>query len=522
MDLLPLFLTSAKLLGVSILAYIGYLVYILIILPYQKRKFYSKYNNVCMNPDFKPPMYDMSVLESLHDQNKYKWGIYLEYADKGKDIHITQFGYKTIFDLMSADAFDDFDKQIPEKIDKYTDLQELSFGKTFFGAVMHQPTNKSWHKRKTAFTKGIGLNFSSRYISLMLEHSKICMDKWNVGDKIDFIPEINNLTLGVIASILMGKDFNEKMKPINYTHLDGREEVIDFYTIFPRLGKDLMAAMQIPYNLLFPTLIRNNILHVNKVNYKNILAFRQALKDFLKASTDEESCYKQILKDNPDYDSEELFNDLQGFLFDGYETLSDTFCTTLYFLNKAPEAHKKIQEELKKLGFEQNEKLIESITYERLNELEYLMMVIKESLRIDPPLARSMHFYAKEKLSICGVPLEKDAIISMCFIARHYDPKQWHNPYKYIPERFDPESEYYFIPGEEKKAREARSYVPFSYAVRKCPAVTFAYLELKAVLTYYLSRFEYEVDQDLLDNESIRYGVLSHFPLNITIKKKYC
>jgi cytochrome P450 len=112
--------------------------------------------------------------------------------------------------------------------------------------------------------------------------------------------------------------------------------------------------------------------------------------------------------------------------------------------------------------------------------------------------------------------------MSMCFIARHYDPKQWHDPYRYIPERFDPESKYYFVPGQEGKAREARTFVAFSHAVRKCPAPTFAYLELKAVLTYFLCRFEYEVDQDLLDNNYVRYGILSHFPLNITIKKKLC
>ena len=475
-----------------------------------------------MSDKLNPPMHDLAIMEDLHKQNKYKWSIYLDYADKGKDIHLCHFGYKRIFDLLSSDALDDFDKQIPSKIDKYTDIQELSFAKTFFGAVMHLPTNSAWKTRRAAFSKAIGLNFSSRYISLMLEHAKILMDKWKEGDTIDFIPAINKLTLTVISSILMGKDFDEKMRVMKYTHLDGTEEIIDIYAFFPRLGKDLMAAIQMPFNLLFPFLIRNNLTHVNKVNYKNIVEFRQALKDFLKATTDEESCYKQILRDIPDYDFEDLFNDLQGFLFDGYETLSDCFCRTLYFLNKYPECGTKVRAELKKVGVEQNDKLVESLTYDRLNEMEYLLMAIKECLRIDPPLARSMHFYAKSDLRICGVPLPKGSLMSMCFIARHYDPKQWHHPYKYIPERFDPESEYYHIPGSKTKARDSRAFVAFSYAVRKCPAPTFAYLELKVVLSYFLTRFEYEVDKEILEDDNVRFGIMSHFPLNLKITKKLC
>ena len=212
---------------------------------------------------------------------------------------------------------------------------------------MHQPTNENWKTRRGAFTKAIGLNFASRYISLMLEHAKILMDQWKVGDEFNFIPIIYKLTLRVISCILLGKDFDEKMKQMVYTNYDGTTETYDFYTFFPRLGKDLMATAQKPLNLLFPTLIRNNIMHENKVNYKNILAFRQALKDFLSVTSDTESCYRQIQREYPEYNSEDLFNDLQGFLFDGYETLSDCICTTIFFLKKTPNSIEKTNTRIK-------------------------------------------------------------------------------------------------------------------------------------------------------------------------------
>jgi len=308
---------------------------------------------------------------------------------------------------------------------------------------------------------------------------------------------------------------------MEYTHLDNTVEIMDVYKFFPRLGKDLMAAFEMPLNLLFPTLIRNNIGHVNKVNMKNIEAFRKSFQDFLDITTDEESCYRMIQREHPDYKAIDLFNDLQGFLFDGYETLAEVFCTTIYFLNKNPEMYKKACADIREAGISPQKNIDEIIEYEKVRDLDYLTMCIKESLRIDPPLARSMHFYAKEDLIIAGVPLPKGSLMSMCFIARHYDPKVWQKPTEYIPERFDPESEYYFVPGE-KKVRPQISFVPFSNAIRRCPAPTFAYLELKVFLAYFLSRFEYKVDQKLLDSDDIRYGILSQFPLNVTITKKLC
>ena len=396
-----------------------------------QRRYYSKFPNVCMGKKFNPPLHDFGEMEELERQGKYKWNFYLEFVDKEKDIHLCHLGFKRIFDLLSIKAFEEFNVLWPDKIDKFTDLQEISFAKTFYGAVNHQPSNSGWKRRREIFTKAIGLNYSSRYISLIVENAKTQMDKWKEGSTINLIESINKITLTVISSIILGRDFDEKMKLMKYTNLDGSEEMLDFYSFFPRLSNSLIRAVQIPINLLFPFLIKSNLTRINKINFKNILAFRQGLKDFLCVTTDFESWYKQILSEHPEYNYEDLFKDLQGFLFDGYETMSKCFCSTVYFLQKWHHSQIKVKEELCNVGIEQNENLISSITYERLQEMNYLLMVIKESLRIDTPLVRSMHYYAKEDIQIWGVPLPKGSVMSMWYMARHFDPKQWQEPYNY-------------------------------------------------------------------------------------------
>ena len=61
-------------------------------------------------------------------------------------------------------------------------------------------------------------------------------------------------------------------------------------------------------------------------------------------------------------------------------------------------------------------------------------------------------------------------IIDMHFLQRN--PKQWIEPDKYIPERFDPNSRYYFTP--EGKKRHPMAFSPFFGGKRICLGKTFA------------------------------------------------
>lgn len=199
---------------------------------------------------------------------------------------------------------------------------------------------------------------------------------------------------------------------------------------------------------------------------KNIIEFRSGLERFLNSTSDQNSCYKLIQKDLPDLSYDNLLNDLMAWLFDGYETISECFSTTLYQLKKNPDVYTKLMQEIKKCGFKMDSTLSESITYDRLQEMEYITMILKESLRIDSPLPRSLHYYAKEDITIAGVPIYKGALLAMTYCARHFDPEQWQEPFKYIPERFDPSSDYYFKPGT-KTGRDPLAFIAFSNSVRR-------------------------------------------------------
>ena len=100
-------------------------------------------------------------------------------------------------------------------------------------------------------------------------------------------------------------------------------------------------------------------------------------------------------------------------------------------------------------------------------------------------------------------------------MTRHYDPAQWHDPLKFIPERFDPESEYFKTP-ETNKARDPLSYIPFSCHLRNCPGQSLAMLEIKVILVYLLTRVNFEFADHLMQSDYAYFGIISQLTLNFT------
>lgn len=91
---------------------------------------------------------------------------------------------------------------------------------------------------------------------------------------------------------------------------------------------------------------------------------------------------------------------------------------------------------------------------------------MKETLRLDPPLPVSIYYIAKDDIEICKIPVPKGTWIQLLYAMNHLDPNEWQQPKEFIPERFDPCSDYFTPPNNGKKQRHALSYIPFSHGAR--------------------------------------------------------
>jgi cytochrome P450 len=120
-------------------------------------------------------------------------------------------------------------------------------------------------------------------------------------------------------------------------------------------------------------------------------------------------------------------------------------------------------------------------TIENIGRLDYLDQVVKETLRLYPPIHVGNRL-AAEDMCLGGYYIPAKTRVMYSIYLSHRDPAYWTEPADFRPERFD------------SLQRDFRpppfTYVPFGGGPRNCIGAAFAQVEAKVVLAKVLQRFE--------------------------------
>ncbi|CAH2099435.1 unnamed protein product [Euphydryas editha] len=169
----------------------------------------------------------------------------------------------------------------------------------------------------------------------------------------------------------------------------------------------------------------------------------------------------------------------QAFFF--FVAGTDTSATVMHFalleLAANQDILKRLHNEIDKVFEECNEQL----TYEDIDKLEYLDMVMSETMRKYPPIGAIQRCCTKSTVLPFGqVPVHTRDVIVIPVFALHRDERYFPNPNKFDPERFAPENVSKIV---------KFSYLPFGEGNRMCIGTRLARVQVKSGLAWLLRRF---------------------------------
>lgn len=165
------------------------------------------------------------------------------------------------------------------------------------------------------------------------------------------------------------------------------------------------------------------------------------------------------------------------FYIAGTETTSATTCFTLHELTQNPSLMKRAQADVDSTLSKHNHK----ITYECVNDMKFIDLCVKETLRKYPGLPLLNRECTKDYL-IPGTEftIKKGTAIVISLLGIHRDEQLFLDAQRYNPDRF------------ESADFNSKAYLPFGMGPRNCPAWRMGILATKVALMILLSKFRFE------------------------------
>uniref|UniRef100_A0A8C8Z482 unspecific monooxygenase n=1 Tax=Prolemur simus TaxID=1328070 RepID=A0A8C8Z482_PROSS len=121
-------------------------------------------------------------------------------------------------------------------------------------------------------------------------------------------------------------------------------------------------------------------------------------------------------------------------------------------------------------------------TYDAVVQLEYLDMVVNETLRLFP-IAGRIQRVCKKDVEIKGLFIPKGVVVIIPTHVLHWDPKYWPEPKEFRPERFSKNN---------KDNIDPYLYLPFGVGPRNCIGMRFALISIKLAIVKILQNFSFK------------------------------
>ncbi|CAN6201663.1 unnamed protein product [Urochloa humidicola] len=183
---------------------------------------------------------------------------------------------------------------------------------------------------------------------------------------------------------------------------------------------------------------------------------------------------------------------IKAVIFDliagGIETATTTLQWAMAELMRNPAIMSKAQAEVRRVFMGQMK-----VTEERVSELSFLQLIIKETLRLHVPGPLLMPRECQEQCQVLGYDIPKGTMVLVNAWAISRNPDYWDEPDTFNPERFLGDT-------RDFKGKDF-DFTPFGAGRRICPGMTFGLANIELGLANLLFYFDWSLPEGIIPSE---------------------
>eukprot|EP01104_Vermistella_antarctica_P007252 TRINITY_DN1800_c0_g1_i2.p1 TRINITY_DN1800_c0_g1~~TRINITY_DN1800_c0_g1_i2.p1 ORF type:complete len:463 (-),score=99.52 TRINITY_DN1800_c0_g1_i2:67-1455(-) len=301
---------------------------------------------------------------------------------------------------------------------------------------------KVWKRKRKLVTPAFHFQILKSYMSIYESCCTILLDQWqdhaDQYDDFDLFPSITNLTLDIIGFCAFGFDINaQQHKNQEYvdavralsslTYVRGFNPLYYFDWIWQLSAPGRLFAKSTKIVHELPERVIGNRrkmlergeetgFEVRGKRYTDLVGILLEARD---ADTDQP------------LESREIREEVDTFMFEGHDTTASGISWTLYHLAAHPDVQEKAYEEIDRVLGDKT-----CPAYEDLSSLPYMTCVLKESMRLFPPVP-AIGRTLDQDLEMDGYVIPKGCQVEIMPYVSHRNPLVWDDPEVFDPYRFD-------------------------------------------------------------------------------------
>ena len=302
------------------------------------------------------------------------------------------------------------------------------------------------------------------YSDIIVEEVEQLIAGWGDQGEIDLLEFTKELTIYTSSHCLLGPEFRHELNK-------------EFAEIYHDLEQGIQPIAYVFPNLPLPVFRRRDKARQRLQGLVTEIMERRA-----KTRSESPNVFQTLIdasyEDGTKLTAHEITGMLVATIFAGHHTSSGTTAWVLIELLRHPEHMRAVLSELDELFAHD-----QAVTFESLRQIPKLENVLKEVLRLHPPLIILMRKVLRD-FDIGGYRIKAGKFVCAAPAVTHRIAEIFPNPEQFDPDRYT---------AERAEDRNLYGWQAFGGGRHKCSGNAFALFQIKAIFCVLLRRYEFEL-----------------------------